>query len=230
MEPGSAARNWPSPEEMPVSRPRRTPSHAPLRTSGARFWVTASVRLPHAGCGRPPQAWPQSATHVRGGWCGDGMPARLGDDAAEALTAGPSDDAVASAGRGTTGSNAAGTCAATSSSSSSSAIAVNVTAVSRHLDGACDGTMRPSSSAPTSPPSPVVEFGGISPPLRAAMAPVPLAVERLEDPSITHASAGGPDGSPRSSCPPARDARSIGSTASAPQSLSVVRPPGVRTP
>jgi hypothetical protein len=90
--------------------------------------------------------------------------------------------------------------------------------------------MRPRSSGAASPPSPVVEFGGISPPLRAAMVPVPLAVERLEDPSITHASAGGPDGSPRSSCPPARDARSIGSTASAPQSLSVVRPPGVRTP
>jgi hypothetical protein len=122
-----------------VSRRRRTPSHAPLRTSGARFWVTASVRLPHAGCGRLPQAWPQSATHVRGGWCGDGMPARLGDDAAEPLTAAPSDDAVTSAGRGTTGSNPAGTGAATSSSSSSSAIAVNVTAVSRHLDGACDG-------------------------------------------------------------------------------------------
>jgi hypothetical protein len=55
------------------------------------------------------------------------------------LPAGPSDDAVASAGRGTTGSNPTGTGAAPSSSSSSAAIAVNVTAVSRHLDGACDG-------------------------------------------------------------------------------------------
>jgi hypothetical protein len=33
---------------------------------------------PHAGCGRPPQAWPRSATRVRGGWCGDGTPARPG--------------------------------------------------------------------------------------------------------------------------------------------------------
>jgi hypothetical protein len=77
--------------------------------------------------------------HVRGGWCGDGMPARLGAEAAEALTRRASDDAVASAGRGTTGSNPTGTGAAPSSSSSSAAIAVNVTAVSRHLDGACDG-------------------------------------------------------------------------------------------
>jgi hypothetical protein len=191
MEPGSAARNWPSPEEMPVSRRRRTPSHALLRTSGARFWVTASVRLPHAGCGRLPQAWPQSATHVRGGWCGDGMPARLGDDAAEPLTAAPSDDAVTSAGRGTTGSNPAGTGAATSSSSSSSAIAVNVTAVSRPLDSACDGGPCGRDRAGLPRHRRPWSSSAVFPPVRAAMGPVPLAVGRLEDLSITHASAGG---------------------------------------
>jgi hypothetical protein len=91
------------------------------------------------------------------------MPARLGAEAAEALTAGPSNDAVACAGRGTSGSNPAGTGAAPSSSSSSSAIAVNVTAVSRRLDGACDGDHAAAIERGCLVTVARDEFGGISP-------------------------------------------------------------------